>query len=379
MDPLNARGAGCQPAFLNPRQVANLPHAAHRMTTSQALSARVVTPAARAAELPPCLYCAGRMYEALYEGVEDRLKVVPGVWSFRSCCGCGSAMLSPHPRAEELASFYPPVYGFVPEVELGGWRRLLARAEYRWFFRPQYAAQVRRVLRGIGWRGRAGLRLLDVGCGRGLRLLAFRERGFEVHGMDFQPEVVDYVSREHQIPAVAGTAADVGAHFPPASFDLVTSFFVLEHLPDVGAVLGSCLDLLKPGGWFVGAVPLIDGLQVRLFGRRWVGITEAPRHLSLPSRRGLVEACERAGFTSAFVRPDAVTACASHVGLSLFPGAATSHVYGDGGSGRVLRRVAAGTAALAAVPWCLLENCVLGRPAQGLVFARKPEVRSPGH
>lgn len=336
----------------------------------------VTSPVDRAAApccLPPCLYCGGGDYDPLCEGVTDRLEYVPGVWSFWSCRQCGSAMLVPHPRPEQLASFYPPVYGFTPDANRAGTLgRWLARMEYRWFFQPQYAAQARRVLRGIGWNGERGQRLLDVGCGRGLRLLAFRERGFEVHGMDFQPEVVEYLKSSLGIPAKVCPIDRLGEHFKPAAFDLLTAFFVMEHLPDLDAMLGSCLDVLKPGGWFVGAVPLVDHLQVRCFGKRWVGISEAPRHLSLPSRKGLVEVCRRAGFTEISLRPDTVLACASHVGLSLFPSAATSHVYGSGGLLRTGKRLLAGAATLASVPWCSLENTVLNRPAQALVFARKP-------
>lgn len=347
------------------------------MATSEALARRSV-PANQQGRLPACLYCGETNYVPLYEGVEDRLRHVPGVWAFWSCQGCGSAMLRPHPRPEDLAAFYPAVYGFVPGVERAGTlRRALARAEYRWFFRPQYAAQARRVLRGIRWGGEPGQRLLDVGCGRGLRLRAFQERGFDVQGMDFQQEVVEYVRQELGIPAQACAADQLGEHFPSECFDVVTAFYVLEHVPDVRAVLRACRDVLRPGGWFVAGVPLVDGLQVRLFGRRWVGVTEAPRHLSLPSRYGLAEACRRAGFVEVFVRPDAALACASHIGLSLFPGAATSHVYGEGGVGRLGRRLAAGAATLMGLPWCFAGKPCARPTSAGLrVCTKAPLVRA---
>lgn len=323
--------------------------------------------------LPTCLYCGGTAYVPFCDGVTDRLQYVPGVWSFWRCGDCGSATLAPHPRAEELAGFYPPVYGFAPEASRASpAARWLARLEYRWFFGPQYAAQARRVLRGIGWRGEPGRRLLDVGCGRGLRLLAFRRHGFEVHGMDFQAEVVDYVKTALGIPAQVCPIEHLHDHFGQSTFDLITAFFVMEHLPDLQAMLQSCWKVLKPGGWFVGAVPLVDHLQVRCFGKRWVGISEAPRHLSLPSKKGLLEVCRRAGFTSLFLRPDTALACASHIGLSLFPGAATSHVYGGGARSRMGQRLLAGASTLVSIPWCLAENHLLKRPAQALVFAQKP-------
>jgi hypothetical protein len=65
--------------------------------------------AGRSLAPPPCLYCAGVAYEPLFDQVCDRLGYVPGSWAFRLCRECGSAMLVPLPRKEDLPSFYPPV------------------------------------------------------------------------------------------------------------------------------------------------------------------------------------------------------------------------------------------------------------------------------
>src|SRR5215207_787165 len=84
--------------------------------------------------LPACLYCGRRSYTPLYENLQDRLGYVSGRWTFWRCGECGSAVLSPFPRANELASFYPPVYSF--RLDLGGgsaFRQLLANLEYRIF------------------------------------------------------------------------------------------------------------------------------------------------------------------------------------------------------------------------------------------------------
>ncbi len=326
-----------------------------------------------APRLPACLYCAGEAYEPRYDHIEDRLRYVPGKWAFHRCVTCGSVTLAPHPRPEGLAAFYPPVYSFTPELGEQSWfKRWLARAEYRFFFSPQFEAQARRVLRGTGQRDVRGQRLLVVGCGRGLRLLAFRRRGFEVQGMDFQPEVVDYLRNQLGIEAVCTDVEGLTRHFSEGSFDLVTAFCVLEHVPDVAAVLRSCRQLLKPGGWFVGTVPLIDSFQAWLFGRRWIDVTEAPRHLSLPSREGLAVVCRRAGFESVAVRPDSTWTCAGLAALSMFPGASTTHLYGGGKLRGLATRLLAGLASVLAIPWTLAENYLLHRPARGMVFARKP-------
>lgn len=330
-------------------------------------------PAVGRLALPPCLYCAGESYRPLFAEVEDRLGHVPGRWAFLRCEGCGSAMLAPQPRAEDLGTFYPPVYGFTQKVVRPGLLPQLMAGLDRAFFALLYEGQVRAILRAAGIRSGAGQRLLDVGCGRGLRLQAFQRRGFEVQGMDFQPEVVADVQERLGIEAVCTSVDGIRASFAAESFDMVTAFYVAEHVLDVQALLQDCRALLRPGGWLVCAVPLVDGLQARLFGARWQNVTEAPRHLSLPSRAGILGRVRAAGFASVTLLPDSVVSRAGSVGLSLVPRAAVTYVYGGGGRWLAMgRRLLAGALAALAVPLVVLDDGLLRRPSLGIVLAQRP-------
>ncbi|QDU24303.1 class I SAM-dependent methyltransferase [Urbifossiella limnaea] len=325
------------------------------------------------ADHPGCLYCGGRDLDVLYTGVTDRLGHVPGERTFLRCRGCGSAVLDPLPRTEELPGFYPGVYSFGGDLGSGSrLKRLLSTAEYRAFVRPAYTAQVRKVVRACGWRRGEGRRLLDVGCGRGLRLLEFRARGFEVAGLDVLPDVVRYVRDDLGVPARCADAAAAADEYEPGAFDLVTSFFLIEHVPDVRAALAGMFRVLKPGGWVAGAVPFTDCVQAGVFGRRWIHTAEAPRHLSLPSRAGLATAFREAGFEGFRIVPDSALHCGGQVGSSLVPGATITHAYGGRGLGPLARRALGAAVTFAAVPWCAFENHVLGRPSMGIAVARKP-------
>jgi SAM-dependent methyltransferase len=323
-----------------------------------------------------CLYCGGTDLQPHFDDVRDRLGFVPGTRTFEKCLDCQSLRLSPFPSEEEIPGFYPPVYSF--SLDLGGgsaWRKSLAALEYRFFYGPQYQAQARQVLKGTRWAGETGLRMLDVGCGRGLRLRAFAERGFQVHGLDLQPEVVDYVTRLG-FDATLGGIDCLESTFQAESFDLITAFYLLEHVPDVQDVLTRCLSLLRPGGWFVGVVPICDGLQARLFGKRWIHVTEAPRHLSLPSTRGLLGAAKRSGYVEGHIRPDSALNCAGIVGGSLLPGSDLTTVYGTKRwIGPMVRRLIGAGCAVAAIPFCLAENYLLGQTSHGMLMARKQLVR----
>lgn len=320
-----------------------------------------------------CLYCGSTDLEPLYQGVRDRLGYVPGERNFLRCRACGSAVLDPLPRVEDLPSFYPPVYSFT--LELGGqsrFKRILSKLEYHLFFRPQYTAQVRRVMRNCGWQNGQGKRLLDVGCGRGLRLLEFRRLGFDVYGLDVQPDVVRYLREELQIPAECADVSAMSDHYPAESFDLITTYFLIEHIPNVQEAFSAMYTLLKPGGWVAAAVPFVDSVQSRIFGGDWINVMEAPRHLSLPTQPGMKNVCESAGFHQVKIVSDSTLNCAGQIASSLIPGATLTHAYGHNRLMPLVRRAIGAGIMLLSVPICYVENEILGRISLGVALAQKP-------
>lgn len=330
-------------------------------------------PASQGLSRPVCLYCGGSDLRPAYSGVRDRLGFVPGEREFWRCHACGSLVLVPLPRSQDLAAFYPPVYTF--GTDLGGasrFKRLLTRLEYAAFFRPQYRGQAGAVLAGIAKAPPPRRRLLDLGCGRGMRLLEFRARGWDVHGTDFAPDAVRYLRECHGIPAVCTDVAGVADHFPPESFDLVTAFHLFEHLPDVAGAFAACFALLKPGGWLAVAAPLADTPGLRWFGRRWVSLAEAPRHVSIPSTRGLLRAGRASGFTDLAVVPDHLLNCAGVYALSALPNTNTTRTAGRGFFGALAARLLGCMGLIAGFLGRAVEATTGAVPPCGILLARKP-------
>ena len=319
-----------------------------------------------------CPYCSGQTFAPWLDGVTDRLGIGQGSYTFLRCRDCDSAVLSPAPTPEELAALYPEVYSFHPSVAKGSkLKELTATLEEMVFFRPQYKMQYRTIAEVVGSPA-PGAKLLDLGCGLGQRLLAFRERGYAVHGLDFLPSVVTYLQKELGIDASCGDLLHLDQLFAEGSFDVVTAFQVVEHVHDAQALLKSCFRLLRPGGWFVATIPMGNSLQATLLKERWCGVREAPRHLNLPSHEGLRRACSATGFAQPDIRTDSLLNCAGLVGLSLLPDAATTKVYAESSVRSVVNRVVAAGVTLASLPLCYVESNLLHRPATALVFAQKP-------
>jgi 2-polyprenyl-3-methyl-5-hydroxy-6-metoxy-1,4-benzoquinol methylase len=107
-------------------------------------------------------------------------------------------------------------------------------------------------------------RLLDIGCAFGPFLYAAREAGWDVTGMDVSPEAVTHVQETLNIPAVSGSildAATVGSL--GGSYDIVTMWYVIEHVPQLAELLTTVRGLLRPGGIFAFATPYARGVSAR--------------------------------------------------------------------------------------------------------------------
>jgi 2-polyprenyl-3-methyl-5-hydroxy-6-metoxy-1,4-benzoquinol methylase len=107
-------------------------------------------------------------------------------------------------------------------------------------------------------------RYLDVGCSTGFVVEAARQAGWDATGLDLNPSAVEF-GRSRGLDLRAVALEDAG--FAPASFDAVSLFDVLEHLPDPLRVLRGCTRLLRPGGILFLYVPNYDSASRLLMGK----------------------------------------------------------------------------------------------------------------
>lgn len=111
----------------------------------------------------------------------------------------------------------------------------------------------------------AGKRVLDIGCAYGAFLLEARERGCEAFGIDPASEAVGYLRDVLSIDALRGYFPDsrlseIAARKP---FDVVSMWYVAEHLPDLRAALDSIGRLMRKGGVLAISTPSASGVSAR--------------------------------------------------------------------------------------------------------------------
>jgi 2-polyprenyl-3-methyl-5-hydroxy-6-metoxy-1,4-benzoquinol methylase len=127
-------------------------------------------------------------------------------------------------------------------------------------------------------------RVLDIGCSFGLFLKTAKDRGYKVQGLELNEKAAAYGREKFGIPIEAKLLED--CRFPDASFDVVSMFGVIEHLPHPVEVISEIRRILKPGGMFVGRCPNVASLVCMIL-RGEARTFTARVHLSYFSERTL--------------------------------------------------------------------------------------------
>ena len=95
----------------------------------------------------------------------------------------------------------------------------------------------------------APARVADLGCGTGTLSVLLADEGYDVHGVDLSPEMIDRARTKaaaRSVDFAVGDASD--PDLPAGAFDVVLSRHVLWALPDPVTGLRRWCDLLAPGG-----------------------------------------------------------------------------------------------------------------------------------
>jgi 2-polyprenyl-3-methyl-5-hydroxy-6-metoxy-1,4-benzoquinol methylase len=216
-----------------------------------------------------CPLCAGERHKTVFTARDVNSNTTDHDFSVVRC-PCRMTFLNPVPR--DLGRYYPATYDAHRDLGDGKKRR---KKSHRF-------DRILDLTPGD---------LLDVGCGSGFDLLTMRDRGWRVAGVEMNPQAVER-ARAQGLDIRQGTLAD--ARFPDGSFDVVTLFHVLEHVPDVLSLVQEIRRILRPGGLMLAQVPNFDGANARLFKAHWYEL-DVPRHVNFFSSTTLKDLAAKAG------------------------------------------------------------------------------------
>ncbi|MGA1840649.1 MAG: class I SAM-dependent methyltransferase [bacterium] len=196
------------------------------------------------------------------------------------CCDCGLVYVNPQPEERDLMEFYQHYF---PEDE---------GSPLRWelMMRPVFDEVHQYILHNY-----SNGRLLDVGCSYGFFLERFDKTKWEIFGVDPSGHAVTYARKKLGKRIFTGSL--IQQDFPDQFFDIITLFYVLEHVVDPLSFLKELHRILKPKGLLVLRIPHSEPIirLAKLF-RLDIPLLYPPMHLYDFSPNTLKLILKKAGF-----------------------------------------------------------------------------------
>ena len=194
----------------------------------------------------------------------------------RTCPGCGLGSIANPPRGDQLTVLYSTGFYAPGPARRAGW--------------VEFGHDFNNAVRMRQLRGLPIGRLLDMGSGRGRFLGAAKAVGWAVVGIELDQAWLELLAGDSASRSSSGDAVSPSVG---GTFDAITMWHVLEHLPDPRAALDRAAALLRPGGTLIVSVPNNDSLQARLGGMPGCTWTSPGTSTTSPQVRFLVWSARR--------------------------------------------------------------------------------------
>ena len=141
--------------------------------------------------------------------------------------------------------------------------------------------QVLKLLASYG----GGKNILDVGCGNGSFVDAAMNEGYSIKGIELSQTAVD-IAQGFGLPV--RNLDFFSREIEQSSYDVLSMFEVIEHLPEPIQFLKRAEHVVKRGGLVYLTTPNFNSLDRKLIGKRWSVIGQ--EHLTYFTPASLIKA-----------------------------------------------------------------------------------------
>jgi SAM-dependent methyltransferase len=244
----------------------------------------------------PCIICDNSSGNQLIKLKELQLGLGEE-FTYQLCGNCGSMQLLNPPT--DFFPYYPneDYYSFTTGIDLkkpGYLRR--AKTRYLLYGKNKVVGS----LLSIGYKipefytwminSKAQLNdaILDVGCGSGMLLGKLHKMGFtNLTGID------PFINKEQDYGEVKIFKKEI--YQMTGNFDVIMMHHALEHMADPIGSMKMAHTLLNENKYLLVRIPIMGNYGWNKYREYWAGL-DAPRHLFIPSEKGMRILAEQAGF-----------------------------------------------------------------------------------
>lgn len=118
-------------------------------------------------------------------------------------------------------------------------------------------------------------KILDIGSGTGEFLKLFKDANWETLGIEPSPDARKMAVENYNLDIKE--EAEIN-NLETESFDVITMWHVLEHVPKLNERIEDLKRLIKPNGIIIIAVPNCTSLDAKIYKKNWAAY-DVPRHL----------------------------------------------------------------------------------------------------
>jgi len=202
-------------------------------------------------------------------------------FTFKLAEKSGMLILDPRPASSTLETIYPKDY-----------------EPYQFHRMPWILRKARSLIQGFKAKSLLKLlptdaKVLDIGCGNGslLQIIKEKSKSTQLHANDFSKDCMNELNKlgfsTHNCSYEKIELYDY--------FDAIILNQVIEHFSDPRSLLLHCNKLLKRGGVLFIETPSIDGVDAKIFAKKYWGGYHFPRHFYLfneDSLKRLADECD---------------------------------------------------------------------------------------
>lgn len=218
-----------------------------------------------------------KYFSFMDEEINDKITYV-------KCNKCNLIYMNPRPDEEGLRHYYLSSYFTHSKLlaehgEIKGSSHWLYRNKLVKFIILNYKnsesktksflAQILLHIYNIVWGGfvlpnKKRGKLLDVGCGDGFEIFFFKQKGWNVYGVDIDDESIK-TGLKYGLNIFRGDL--INANYASNYFDVVRMMHSLEHVHNPNETINEINRILKPGGEFIIGIPNIKTAWTKIFPR----------------------------------------------------------------------------------------------------------------
>lgn len=214
--------------------------------------------------LQACPSCGHQQFKTFLNAID--YTVSKETFEMVQCKSCELVFTNPRPEADKAGKYYQSE----AYISHSNTQKGLINQLYHWV-RNITLKQKTQWIKGyqIGEK-----KLLDIGCGNGHFLKACQEDGWNITGMELDPDTAKRASELLQQdihPSIKKIESN-------EQFDLITMWHVLEHVYEMKEYFAFFKSQLSPKGKLLLALPNHKSYDAELFQQYWAAY-DVPRHI----------------------------------------------------------------------------------------------------